>query len=545
MEMSMNKSSVQGGIISAAVVLGVASLGSRLAGLLRERVLTTVFGAGDIFDAFVAAFRLPDLIFNLIVVGALAAAFIPLFTEKLVKGEKKGQSSDAMYFANSVMNLVFLVVAVLSGIYILLANYLVPIITPGFSGEQLQLTIMLSRIMALQPVFLSVSFIFSGVLNSYKRFVAYAFAPILYNVGIIIGVLFLVPKIGIAGLGWGVVLGAALHMLVQMPSVLAVGWHWQPVMSWTSEDIKTLRRMILPRMFGLSTQQVNLFLVTILGSTLAAGSISVFHLANNVQGVPIGLFGIAFAQAAFPTMAEQQSRKNYQGFRRTVTRTFRYILFFIIPISVFFFLLRAQLVRVLFGAGAFDWEDTVLTLETLGLLLLSLFAQASIPLLARAFYVRQNTITPVIISLISIVLNIGLAIILAPWMGVQGLALAFSVAAVAQLFMLLGTLYHVLHGFDDREVLLSLVKITFASLGAGLVVQEIKYPVSLMVDMRQLWGVATQLFLALGAGGLAYIGLSWIFRCDELTVLVRYMPRKIRGKLVLSVETSRFESMSE
>lgn len=524
-------------------------------GLIRERVLTTTFGAGDTFDAFVAAFRLPDLIFNLVVVGALSAAFIPLFTEKLVK--KKVGRDQAHDFALSVLNLVVMIVTVLSVLYALAAPLIVPLITPGFMGEKLELTIMLSQIMALQPILLGVSFVFSGVLNSYKRFVAYALAPILYNVGIIIGATWFVRLIGLPGLAWGVVLGAALHMLVQLPSIIAVGFRWQPILVWSAHDVNKLRRMIIPRMFGLAGQQVNLFMVTILGSSLAAGTISVFHLANNVQSLPIGIFGLAFAQAAFPTLAEHVARGETKAFRNTLTKSFRYILFFVIPTAVIIFLLRAQIVRVLFGDGAFDWEDTIFTFRTLGWLSASLFAQATIPLLTRAFYVRQNTRTPVMISLISILANIGLALFLAPhcgrylWLsawrelpcGVEGLALAFSLAAIINLVLLLGTLHWQLDGFNDREVLISLVRITGAAVVAGAVVQTLKYPVAGILGTDTFLGIFTQLIVAASGGVAAYIGLCFILQCEELKAIRRFIPRKV--KLLPGTETPRFGGLSE
>lgn len=504
-------------------MLGIASLGSRIIGVFRERVLTTQFGAGDTFDAFVAAFRLPDLVFNLVVVGALSAAFIPLFTEKLVKS--RGDKAEAFNFSLSVLHTFGLVIAGLCGIYAWLAPQIVPLITPGFSGEKLELTIKLSRIMALQPILLTISFIISGVLNSFKRFMAYAWAPIVYNIGIIIGVYLFVPSMGPAGLGWGVVLGAALHALIQVPSLLRVGFRWRPVLHWSGEEIKKMWRMVLPRMFGLGGQQFNLFLVTIIGSGLAAGSISAFHIASNVQSLPIGLFGLAFAQAAFPTLAEQVARGKMKEFRDTLTRVFRYILFIVVPISVFFFLLRAQIIRVLFGDGAFDWKDTIMTFEVFGALMLSLFAQAAVPLLVRAFYVKQNTVVPVIASLASIAAIVVLALPLAPRYGIQGVAFAFAIAAIVNLIVLLAVLHHNLNGLNDREVLWSLIRIVIASMLAGMVVQLLKYPIAAVVDMHRFWGVAVQMSVAFAGGVGAYLGLCYLFRCDELKVLWQYVPR--------------------
>ncbi len=530
-----------GSVVSAALIVGVASLVSRLVGLMRERVFTTTFGAGDTFDAFVAAFRIPDLIFNLIVIGALSAAFIPLFTDKIVKG-KKG-TEEAFDFAAAVFNIMVLGVVVLSVVYAVFAHQFLPFIAPGFTGEKLKLTIMLSRVMALQPVLLAMSFVFSGVLNSYKRFVAYAMAPILYNVGIIIGVLYLVPIFGVSGLAWGVVLGAFFHVGVQLPSALAVGFRVRPVFASSKKDLKRLWRMMVPRVFGLGAQQVNLLVVTILGSGLLAGSITAFHLANNIQFIPIGIFGIAFAQAAFPTLAEQVSRGEKKKFLDTLTRTFRYILFFVIPVSAFFFLLRAQIVRVLFGDGAFDWEDTILTFETLKYLVISVFAQATIPLLTRAFYARQDTKTPVIISIIAMVLNVSLAFYLSPIFGVQGLALAFSVSAIVHLVMLLGTLHWQLGGFNDKEVIRGLLKIVIATVVASGVVQVLKYPVAALVDMQRFWGVFTQLSVSTLGGVVVYLLLAWAMKADELVALRRYIPKKIRP--VAGADTPRFSEVPE
>lgn len=527
-----------GRLIPTAVLLGASSLLSRVFGLIRERVLTTTFGAGDTFDAFVAAFRVPDLVFNLVVLGALSASFIPLFTGQLVRGEEGEEK--AIRFALTVLNLVLMVVGALSALYALAAPYLVPLLTPGFSGEKLALTIQLSRIMAWQPVLLGASFVLSGVLNSYKRFVAYALAPVFYNVGIIAGVVFFVPPLGAAGLGWGVVLGALLHLLVQAPGAGRLGLRWRPVFDWGSRELHALFQMMLPRVVGLAAMQVNLLVVTVIGSTLLAGSITAFHLANNLQYVPIGIVGIAFAQAAFPTMAELAARGEQERFRGTVTKAFRYILFLVVPVSLFMYLLRAQIIRVFFGDGAFDWEDTILTFETLGWLTFGIFAQATIPLLVRAFYVQHDTRTPVLLSMISVVVNIVAALLLAPAMGAPGLAAAFTLGALVNMGLLLVVLHVRLRGFDDLLVLVSSLKIAAATVIGGTVLQLLKTPVAVVVDMARFWGVFTQMAVTFTAGVAVYLAVAWLLRSPELVALKKYVPRRPRLELASGTETSRF-----
>lgn len=530
-----------GSLVSAAFILGGASLLSRFAGLIRERVLTTTYGAGDILDAFVAAFRLPDLVFNLVVVGALSAAFIPVFTDKLV--HKNQGREKAFVFALSLLNTLLIIVAILCGFYIIIAPLIVPLITPGFDGAKLELTIKLSRIMALQPIVLAISFVFSGMLNSFKRFAAAALAPVVYNVGIIIGVIFLVPLFGITGLAWGVVLGAVFHVAIQLPAVWKVGFRWQPILSTSQAELKKLWKLMLPRVFGLAAQQINLLVETIVGSTLLAGSISVFYLANNIQYLPIGIFALSFAQAAFPTMAEHIARGEKKEFRTTLMRSFRYILFFLIPLSVLFYLLRAQMVRVLYGDGAFDWEDTILTLNTLGWLLVSIFAQGLIPLLTRAFYVQHDTKTPVIISFISITVNLILSLVLTPYFGVLGLAMSFSISAILNMTLLLGRLHWQLGGLQDREVSSSLWRITCAAFVAGLVIQALKYPVAAVVDMSRFWGVATQLTVCGLGGVIVYLALCWVLKSEELRALRRYIPRKFQG--ITTTETPSLGGLSD
>lgn len=530
-----------GMIVSAALLLGVASLVSRVVGLLRDRVFTTMFGAGDTFDAFVVAFRIPDLIFNLVVIGALSAAFIPLFTQKMVSG-KKGEE-EAHRFALSILHLMGIGIGVLSIFFALFAPHIIPLIAPGFEGDKLRLTIMLSRIMALQPILLCASFVFSGVLNSYKRFFAYALAPIVYNIGIIIGAIFFTPIMGAAGLGWGVVLGAFLHAGVQFPSVIRVGFRWKPVLISSTKDLFAIWKMMLPRMFGLAAQQTNLFIVTIIGSGLLSGSISAFHLANNVQYIPIGIFGIAFAQAAFPTLSELYARKKHAEFRHTITKSFRYIMFFVLPFSALFYLLRSQIIRVLFGQGAFNWADTTVTYETFGFLVMSIFAQATIPLLTRAFYAQHNTRIPVLISIGSIAVNTLIAFPFAHMYGVQGLAIAFSASTIIQLAVLLGILHVQLDGFDDKKVIMSIGKMAIATVIGAVATQLLKTPIAAVVDMQRFWGILTQLIGSFAGGILVYVIVCIFLKSEELEIIKRYIPKS--WKLPSGTDTPRFSGLIE
>ncbi len=352
-------------VAAAAVIIAVAGIASRVLGLFRDRILAAQFGAGDTLDVYYAAFRIPDLVYNLLVLGALSAAFIPVFTS-LHSTERE---DDGWKLASGILNLQTIAVFFISGAFALFAPWIMHIITPGFSNEKIATAAVFSRIMFLSPLLLGVSAIFGGILISFKKFMIYSIAPIFYNVGIIIGALVFVPMLGPIGLAWGVVLGAGLHMLTQYPAAKHSGFRYIP-MSFSIlkyQHIKKVIRLMIPRALGIAVNQVNLLIITIFASTLAAGSLTIFTFANNIQATPVSLFGSSFAIAVFPLLSIYAAKDNKKDFLGNFSKTLRQILFFIIPLSIVLVVLRAQIVRVILGAGKFDWEDTILTFQTLGL----------------------------------------------------------------------------------------------------------------------------------------------------------------------------------
>lgn len=429
-------------------MVGTFSLLSRILGIFRDRILAGEFGAGQILDAYYSAFRIPDLIYNLIVLGALSAGFIPIFSSLISKMKcddnnyfcfSRNENKDAWNLLNNILNVLSLVLLVLSIIGFIFAPFLVSIIAPGFSSELKEITIMMTRIMFFSPVFLGISSILGGVLQSFKNFLIFSLAPIFYNLGIICGAVFLVPVIGVSGLAWGVVFGAFMHMIIQVPPVRSLGFSWRFFINFYDVNLRRIFLMMVPRTLSLAISQINLLVITIIASTLSSGSLAIFNFANNLQHFPIGIFGISFAVAAFPTLAASAFDQ-----KKLVTHfsyAFRQILFFIIPSTVLLIILRAQIIRVLLGTGAFSWRDTVLTIDSLGFFSLSLFAQATIPLLVRVFYARENSKTPFYIGLFVVIANIFMSLFFGKRMGVSGLALAFSLSSILNFMILWMWLY--------------------------------------------------------------------------------------------------------
>ncbi len=509
-------------IISAAVILGAASLVSRLLGLLRDRILASMFGAGDQLDVYYAAFRIPDLVYSLLIFGAISAGFIPVFISYLEKNNKKH-----WYLANDVVNLIALISLVVCFFLVIFAPLVVGLVAPGFSSEKLEQTVLLTRLMLLSPVFLGLSAVFGGILQSFRRFLIYSMAPIVYNIAIIFGALVLVKYWGLVGLAWGVVLGAFLHMSLQLFSAWQAGYRWQPIFDLRFSGLRRITKVMPPRVMSLALTQINFWAMTIFASFLAVGSITVFNLALNIWYFPLGVFGVSFVIASFPKLSEFAQKKDKFNFIKTFSFTARQILFFTLPAAVLFIVLRAQIVRVILGAGRFDWHDTVLTLQTLAYFSLSLFAEALILLFLRGFFAWEDTKTPFIIGLFATVVRLSSAWFLSKTMGVPGLALGFSVGNIVYLFFLFIALRRKVGSFDDRRLFSSGSKILLSSLAAGVFAYISLGLLSLLVDTSSGIGLFIQGGVAGIIGIAGYFLFSWIFGLEELGVFVSSFLRRL------------------
>jgi len=508
----LNGSPVQS-VAGAALIISFAGIISRLLGMLRDRILASQFGAAATLDIYYAAFRVPDLVYSLLVVGALSAAFVPVFTELVARHKKE----KAWELASEILNLMVAAVIFISFFLALFAPFVMKLVVPGFSENKLASAAMFTRIMFLSPLFLGISAVFGGILVSFKKFLAYSLAPIMYNLGIIIGAVFLVKIMGPIGLAWGVALGAGMHMLIQYPAVKLSGFHYQLNFrkSFRDENARKVIRLMIPRSMGMAVTQINMLVITIFASILTSGSLAVFNFANNIQSVPLGLFGISFAVAAFPHLSSLAAEKSKKEFIRIFSRTFRRIIFFVAPLSLLIFVLRAEIVRVILGAGKFDWEDTVLTLQVLGILSLSLIAQSLIPLLARAFYALQNTKIPFYIALASEAVNITIVVLLIKKYEVMGLAAAFSAASALNAGLLILALKNKLGELDGRRIVCSAGKIALASLAAGIVAQTSRYLASFFVDLETFFEVFFQLVFSGGMGIATFFLMCCYLRVEE------------------------------
>ncbi|OGG85837.1 hypothetical protein A2392_00235 [Candidatus Kaiserbacteria bacterium RIFOXYB1_FULL_46_14] len=391
------------GLHQAAYILALFALASQLLALLRDRLLAHQFGAGAELDIYYAAFRIPDLLFVLIISVSSVYVLIPFVSGAV----SNGNGSDARRLLSQVFSLLFLVYTVVAVTVFIFVPSLLSVLFPNVHDQET--LVVLTRILLLQPFLLGISGLYGVITQLSHRFVIYALSPLLYNAGIIIGILFFYPVLGLAGLGWGVVLGAILHFLVQWPLVrqsdLRIGFDWH--FDWAK--LRSVFAVSIPRSLALSMQQLVLLALVALAGTMATGSIAIFQFAYNLQSVPLAIIGVSYSVAAFPLLAELYSKANHEKFAIHVLTPLRHIIFWSMPTIALIVVLRAQLVRVVLGSGEFDWTDTRLTAAVLALLSLSLVAQAMYLVVVRAFYAGGRTRIPFYGTVIGSVLAIAFA----------------------------------------------------------------------------------------------------------------------------------------
>jgi len=385
------------GLHEAAYLLAVFAMLSLVLALVRDRLLAFTFGAGHALDIYYAAFRIPDLIFA--TVGSLVAASIllPYFIERFETSAEKGRA-----FSDAIFTVFFGSMIIVSGIIFFLAPVIIPRLLPGFARDPALPELILSmRIMLLSPFFLGLSNLFSSLTQMHHRFLVYAASPVFYNAGIIAGVLLGYPLFGIPGLALGVILGAFLHMGIQIPFMLKEKLMPRFTLSVNWNDIKKIIQTTLPRTLTLSANQIASFILVSLASLMATGSISIFNLAFNLQSVPLTLIGASYSSAVFPTLSRMIFKRDLAGFKAKMIASAKHIIFWSMPLTVLFIVLRAQVVRTVLGSGQFDWADTRLTAAMLALFAVSTVGQSLIVLFVRAFYAEGKTAKPLLINVIS------------------------------------------------------------------------------------------------------------------------------------------------
>lgn len=514
---------------------------SKILGLVRDRLLAHLFPP-DITEIFFAAFRLPDLIFQLLILGALSVAFIPVFTENL---EEKGKD-EAFEMAASVLNvalLIFILVTVF--IYIFAPVLTSSIIVPGFTHTRQMQVVELTRIILLGQIVLAVGSFFIGILQSFQRFIFPALASVFYNLGIILGIIFLHKSMGVTGAAIGVIIGAILHVLIQLPLVSSLGFRFKFPTKFFHPGVKEILRLMSVRTLGLAAEQINETVGVALASISAIGSLTYLTFAQHLQVVPIGLFGATLAQAALPVLSSERARGKIEEFKITLLTTMHQILFLALPAAAILIVIRIPVVRLVFGASQFDWQATVLTGATLAFLSIGLASQAVSLLFVRGFYALKDTKTPVLVSLGVVFINIILSIyfISILKLPIWSIGLANSISALLSGLLLFWTLHKKVGKFNLTTVSIPLLKMFMATIIMGMalyipikLLDQVIFDTTRTINLLALTSISFLFALSI------YIALVWFLKVRELQTFADIIKRtanfqaKLKSKEIITPE---------
>lgn len=421
----------------SATIIGGAYVASRVLGLLREVILGYRFGTSSELDAYVSAFRVPDLLFLVVMSGAFGAAFIPIFGGYLASGDQQRASR----LASAVLTITALTSVVLAIVAAIFASPIMRyIVAPDLPPDIQPVAIQTMRILLLSPILLGLGIAAKGILEAQNQFTLPALAPVLYNVAIIGGAIFLAPRFGVQGVAFGVVVGAVLHVLVQTPGVLRSNLTLTPTLSTQVDGLREVGALLVPRVIGLAAFQLNFVAVTHLASGTGEGRVSALNYAWQMMMLPHGVIALSISTVIFPTMARQFQQGEHAELRHTFTQALTPLLLLTLPASVGLFELRKAIPQTVFELGAFDATSTSLVAPALGFLALGLIWYALVEVLARVFYAMQDTRTPVIAGVIIIVINIVLGTLLVGPLGHAGLALALSASTGVEALILFAIL---------------------------------------------------------------------------------------------------------
>lgn len=523
----------------AAFWLAAFSALSALLGLFRDRLLASTFGASRELDIYYAAFRVPDMLYTLMLFFAASTAIIPIFLDAWSSDRKRAEE-----LFGALISFFCAVFVALAAMLFFAFPRLASILFSGFSGSEQDIVVRLGRIMLFSPFLLGLSNIFSSITQAFRRFFVYALSPVLYNIGIIIGIVFFLPRWGLAGLAWGVALGALLHMAIQIPSLRNASIIPRFSLSHLN-DIWRVVTFSAPRTLGLVTTQLVTTIFAGVASTLAAGSLAIFSFASNLEYIPVTLIGLSYSVAAFPSLAEFSLKKSPSEFQQHFALAFRHILFWSLPFAVFFLVLRAQIVRVILGAGSFSWTDTRLTAAALFLLSIGVIFQGLFLLLVRALYAEGQTMRPVLINVVSALLSIGAvfwflralspgstgafmfqaALRLRDIPDIRVLALPFGVlvGSTANFIFLFFVFWAALGWFPTKGIERAVLKISAGGTVGGLVAYGGLNIFSHVFNLQTFLGIFFQGLLSGVFGIGAMVAVLWALRSEELSEIYRGM----------------------
>lgn len=526
--------SKQNSIVSSATIIGIMIILSRFFGFLRYRTLANYFNKSEL-DIFFASFRIPDLVFEILITGAITSSFIPIF----IKYQKNKEALDENI--SSIINIISLISLFIIIVIFVFADRIIPLTTPGFSADKVNLIVYFSRILLLSQLpFLVFANFLTGIGQANKTFIISSLAPIAYNLVIIIATIFFAPSFHLLAPILGVSAGSAALFLLQIPLLFSSEFIYKPVLKIT-KGVKEFFLLIVPRFITVVTSQIDATIDLMLTSILASGSYTFFYLAQHLQLLPVSVIGIAFGQASLPYLSELFQEKKIEEFKKIIIESIVSIFFLTVPIMSFFIFARTPLIRLFFGGDKFDWDATVQTAVTLSYFSLSIPFHSVYYFLTRCYFAFLDSKTPFIISIVSVLLNIGFSIlfVFVLKLPVWSLGASFSISIFLNVLLLHVLLTRRLKGLNNTFLLRESLKIVLATFVASFFVWwGMKVLDGLILDTSRTINV----FFLLLIGGVSYLALflylAWLFEIKEIQIIHKVLRKaKAYKKKVVEIYT--------
>lgn len=521
---------------------------SALLGLLRNRLLVSSFFGNAVLtsqlDAYWVAFRIPELVFQLLVIGAMSAAFIPVYSKYREIDER-----DANKMAASMMNLVLLVFVGLSLIiYFNAVRFNQLITSANFSAQQVHLAADLTRIMLLAQLFFAASNFMTGVIQAHQRFLLPALSPLAYNLGIILGIVFLTPFWGIYGPAWGVVLGALMHVAIQLPLAWKLGFRPLPSFRFNHPGVKEMLTLIPPRTLAISVDQIELFASVYFTTGLASGSLTMLNLAQQLMNAPTRVFSVPIGQASLPFLSREAAKNRVDEFKKTLSQTLNQVLFLAFPAGVLLLVLRIPLVRLAYGAAEFPWSATLVTGKLVAIFALAVFAYGGIHVLVRAYYALHDTRTPFVVALGCVGLSTGIMWVNSRvWhLGILGIGMALSISTLTQFLLLFLIMHKRYKTIDTRMIVQSQSKIMLAAAVMGVLLWSLMRLLDKLVFDTTRTIPLIALTSIVGIIGLAlFFEMAKLLKIPELSAYSGIVKKLSKWQSILSDSDEVLETTSQ
>lgn len=514
----------QNTILSAAVILGLASGFSSVLGLIKTRLLARYFSVSKELTIFYTADKIPNLMYSILILGAISTVFIPVFTGLLKKDE-----GEAYKTASSIINFTLLFFILVGTVIFFMSPTIIKLLSVGtFSKEEINLGSNIMRIMLVSQIFLVLGSLLTSVLQSFKYFIIPALAPVFYNIGMILGIVFLSNRFGIYGAAVGVLIGSILHFSVQLPLAKKTKFKYSPIINFSDHNFRNTFKLIPARITNVLISNVTQTINNSLAILISSSSAIYLKFADQLQTFPVSLFGVSMAAASLPTLSSQAAHEDREKFKNTFLTSFHQVSYLVLPISAILLILRVPAIRIVYGVSNFPWASTIRTAQTLAFFSISIFPQSIAYLTSRAFYALKDTKTPVVINTITAVINILLTVFFVTnlKLGVWSIALAYTITSVMDAFLLIIFLGKKVGKFDNKKLFIPLTKILWSTAIMGVTLYlPMKFLDNFVLDTTRTINLLILTVIAGITGMATYLLITHLLKVEEIELFYKLLRR--------------------